>query len=77
MTSNFADLMESRAREYYLKAFANQAPLLIEMLGKVKPKPLSARQRKKLEREGKLQEFAQMLHTLALNLGASCDCEDC
>ena len=75
--SNFAELLDSKAKEFYLKEFSKQAPLLLELLGNVQRKPLTARQRRRLEREHKLEEFAQKLHTLALNLGATCDCEDC
>ena len=72
--SSFAELLDSHARDSFIKGLAEQGHLLLELIGNIKPKPLTARQRKRLERERVLSEFAQRLHTLALNLGAQCEC---
>lgn len=74
---DFAKLLEDRSTEFFFKAFMEQAPLLQSILGDIKPRPLSARQKKALARQHELKEFAQKLHTLAVNLGATCDHEYC
>jgi len=75
--SNFSELLEDRAKEYFLKEFSAQGPLLVHLFGDLKVKPLTSAQRRRLDREGKLSDFADRLHALAVALGATCDHEDC